>query len=158
VPILLKNWVMISATHLHAMLVHFPIALIMVGFLSEIISFFYKKEFFSQTAFYLLVLGTLGTIAAYFAGRSAGDGMDEGSLGAAMELHEQAATVALWLSIFTALLYLSRYIFKFNKTWIRVVGFILFVLLIGAIGRTGYLGGQLVFKHGAGMELGLPEF
>ena len=149
---------MISATHLHAMLVHFPIALLIVGFLSEIISFFYKKELFSQTAFFLLVLGTLGTIGAYFAGKSAGDGMDEGSLGAAMELHEQAASIALWLNILTALLYLGRHIFKLNKAWIRVVGFILFLLLIGAIGRTGYLGGQLVFKHGAGMELGLPEF
>jgi len=149
---------MISATHLHAMLVHFPIALLVVGFLSELVSFFYKKEFFSQTAFYLLVLGTLGTIGSFFAGKSAGDGMDEGSLGAAMELHEQAATVALWLSILAALLYLGRYIFKLNKAWVRVVGFILFVLVIGAIGTTGYLGGQLVFKHGAGIELGLPEF
>jgi len=158
VPILLKNSAMISATHLHAMLVHFPIALLVVGFLSELVSFFYKKEFFSQTAFYLLVLGTLGTIGSFFAGKSAGDGMDEGSLGAAMELHEQAATVALWLSILAALLYLGRYIFKLNKAWVRVVGFILFVLVIGAIGTTGYLGGQLVFKHGAGIELGLPEF
>lgn len=149
---------MLSATHLHAMLVHFPIALLLVGFLSELVSSFYKKDFFRQTAFYLLILGTIGTIASYFAGRSAGDGMDEGSLGAAMELHEQAATVAVWLSVLTVLLYLAIYLFKFSKPWMRVAGVIVFLLLILAIGRTGYLGGQLVFKHGAGIELGLPEF
>ncbi len=37
---------MISATHLHAILIHFPIALIIVGFFSEIIHLFSKKEFF----------------------------------------------------------------------------------------------------------------
>ena len=53
---------MISATHLHAMVVHFPIALLMVAFLFELISFFYKKEFFRQSAVYLLILGMLGTV------------------------------------------------------------------------------------------------
>jgi len=29
---------------------------------------------------------------------------------------------------------------------------------VSAILRTGYLGGQLVYKHGAGVELALPDF
>jgi uncharacterized membrane protein len=149
---------MITATHLHAMLVHFPIALLVVAFVSEMVALFYKKEFLRQTAFYLLVLGTLGTLASYFSGKAAGDGMDEGSLGKAIEMHQQAATISLWLSILTVLLYLASYIFKYNKPWFRLVHLILFALLIGAIVRTGYLGGQLVFRHGAGIELGLPEF
>lgn len=149
---------MITATHLHAMLVHFPIALLVVAFVSEMVALFYKKEFLRQTAFYLLFLGTLGTLASYFSGKAAGDGMDEGSLGKAIEMHQQAATISLWLSILTVLLYLASYIFKYNKPWFRLVHLILFALLIGAIVRTGYLGGQLVFRHGAGIELGLPEF
>ncbi len=148
---------MISATHLHAMLVHFPIALIMVGFLSEIVSLFYRTDFFRQTALYLLILGTLGTIASYLAGKAAGDGMDEGSLGRAMEQHQQAATYALWLTIATAVLYLGVFFFQNKKSWVRVVSVLLFAMAIVAIGRTGYLGGQLVFKHGAGIELGMSE-
>lgn len=66
---------MISATHLHAMVVHFPIALLMAGFLSEVIAFFYKKMFFRQAAFYLLLLGALGTIVSYLAGNAAGEGI-----------------------------------------------------------------------------------
>ena len=66
---------MISATHFHAMAVHFPIALLMAGFLSELIVLFIKKTFFRQAAFYLVILGALGSIVSYLAGKVAGYGM-----------------------------------------------------------------------------------
>lgn len=149
---------MISSTHLHAMVVHFPIALLLVGFLFETISFFYKKEFFRQSAFYLLILGMLGTVASYLAGNAAGEGMEEGALSKAMELHEQAATISLWLTIITALVYAAIYFLKYKRTWLRIIAVLLFAGVIGSIARTGYLGGQLVYKHGAGVELALPDF
>lgn len=149
---------MISSTHLHAMVVHFPIALLMIGFLFEAISFFYKKEFFRQSAFYLLILGMFGTVVSYLAGNAAGAGMEEGLLNKAMNLHEQAATISLWLAIITALVYAVIYFLKSNKSWLRVIGVLLFTGVIGSIARTGYLGGQLVYKHGAGVELALPYF
>ncbi len=149
---------MISSTHLHAMVVHFPIALLLVGFLFETISFFYKKDFFRQSAFYLLVLGMLGTVVSYLAGNAAGEGIEEGTLKKAMELHEQAATISLWLTIITALVYAGIYFFKNNRSWLRIIAVVLFTGVIGSIARTGYLGGQLVYKHGAGVELALPDF
>lgn len=149
---------MISSTHMHAMAVHFPIALLMVGFLSELISFFFNKMFFRRVAFYLLVLSTFGTIASYLSGKAAGEGMDEGSLAKAMALHEQAATISLWLIIVTAVFYLGIFILKNNKSWLRILSIILFAGAIAAIARTGYLGGQLVYAHGAGVELALPDF
>jgi uncharacterized membrane protein len=149
---------MITATHLHAMVIHFPIALLIIGFLSEIIALFIKKPFFSQAAFYLLLIGTLGTIASYLSGDAAGEGIEEGSLGKAIELHEQAASIALWFTIVTALVYLAVFFFNFSKKWSRIASILLFAATIGAIARTGYLGGQLVYKHGAGVELGLPDF
>ncbi|MDD5150028.1 MAG: DUF2231 domain-containing protein [Flavobacterium sp.] len=149
---------MITSTHLHAMVIHFPIALLLIGFLSEIIAVFIKKPFFHQAAFYLLLIGTLGTIASYLSGNAAGDGIEEGTLGKAIELHEQAATIALWLTIATALIYIGVYFLNYSKNWIKILSIILFAATIGAIARTGYLGGQLVYKHGAGVELGLPDF
>ena len=149
---------MISATHLHAMVVHFPIALLIVGFFSELAAFFFKRIFFRQAAFYLLLLGTIGTIASYLAGNAAGNGMEEGPMQKAMELHEQAATIALWITSFTAVVYLGIAFFKYQKWWIRMVSIILFACVIGSIARTGYLGGHLVYKHGAGVELALPDF
>ena len=149
---------MISATHLHAMIIHFPIALLMAGFLSEIIALFIKKEFFRQAAFYLLILGALGATAAYLTGGYAGEGIEEGPLKKPMELHEQTATITIWLAIITALFRAAVFYFKYDRSWVKWVGVILFAALAGSVSRTGYLGGQLVYSHGAGVELALPDF
>jgi uncharacterized membrane protein len=149
---------MISATHLHAMVIHFPIALLMVGFLSEIIGLLVKKEFFSTAAFYLLLLGALGATVAYLSGSYAGEGIEDGPLKNPMELHEQAATITLWLAIITALFRSVLLFFKYNHNWSKWVGILLFLAVVGAVARTGYLGGQLVYSHGAGVELALPDF
>ena len=149
---------MISATHLHAMAVHFPIALLIIGFFAELSSLFIQKEFLRKAALCLLLTGALGTIASYLVGNAAGEGMEEGTLGKAIAIHEQSATVALWLTAFTALVYLAVFCFRYNKKWARIVSIALFAGVVGAIARTGYLGGQLVYKHGAGVELALPDF
>ncbi len=149
---------MITATHLHAMIIHFPIALLMAGFLSEIIALFVKKDFFSNTAFYLLLLGAIGATAAYITGSYAGEGIEDGPLKIPMELHEQAATFTLILAIITALFRVVLAYLKYNRTWTTLVGIILFTALAGSVARTGYLGGQLVYSHGAGVEFALPDF
>ena len=147
-----------TITHLHAMIIHFPIALLMAGFLSEIISLFSKNKFYKNAAFYLLLLGALGAITAYISGSYAGEGMEDGILETPMELHEEAALISLWLAIITTLFYVALYYFKYQRSWAKWAGIILFTALIISIARTGYLGGQLVFKHGAGIELALPDF
>jgi len=149
---------MISASHLHAMLIHFPIALIITGFVAEIAGLISNKPVFKLGGFYLLLAGTAGTIFSYLTGNAAGEGMEEGPLETAMEQHEQAGTFALWLTIATAAVYLGIYIFKYHKKWLRIAAIVLFAAAVGAIARTGYLGGQLVYKHGAGVELSLPDF
>jgi len=149
---------MISSTHIHAMVIHFPIALLFIAFLSEIIGLFFKKTFFTTVAFYLLILGTFGTVVAYLSGDAAGEGMEEGVLGKAIAMHEEAAWITLWLAIGTTVIYSAIVLFEYQQKWTKAIVIILFATLIGAITRTAYLGGQLVYKHGAGVELGLPDF
>ncbi len=149
---------MITPTHLHAMVIHFPIALLFVAFLSEVLGLLFKKTFFTTAAFYLLILGTFGTIAAYFSGGAAGEGMEEGTLGKAIGMHEEAAYISLWLAIITTLVYSALAGFKYEQKWAKLVAVLLMATLIGAVSRTAYLGGQLVYKHGAGVELSLPDF
>lgn len=150
--------IMISSTHLHAMVIHFPIALLLIGFLSELAGIVFKKTFFNQAAFYLLILGTFGTIVAYLSGDAAGEGMEDGALGKAMSVHEEAAIITLWLTIATATVYSAILLFKYTNKWTKWISVLLFAAVIGAVSRTAYLGGQLVYKHGAGVELGLPDF
>lgn len=149
---------MISATHLHAILIHFPIALIIVGFLTEIIHLFSKKEFFKNVAFYLLLLGTFGTIAAYTSGSYAGEGIEEGPLKNPMELHENAALITLCITIITALFRVLLIYFNYKNGWVKYFNFFLFLVLTVSVAYTGYLGGQLVYSHGVGVELALPDF
>lgn len=140
------------------MIVHFPIALVLAGFLSDIIGLATKKVFFRQAALYLLLLGTAGTVGAYLSGDAAGEGMEEGSLGKALELHEQAALITLWVTLAAALFRLGAEFLKNNNRVVKIVAMLLFAMSTVAVSRTGYLGGQLVYRHAAGVELGIPDF
>lgn len=144
---------MFDTSHLHPMIVHFPIALILVGFLSEIVGLFFKKDFFTKAAFYLLILGTLGVVAAYITGNIAGDGVSEtGQLKNALETHEDAALLTLILlviatSVRVALVWMKKYngLFKY-------IAVVLFLAGVVAVARTGFYGGELVYKHAAGVQ------
>ena len=91
-------------THLHPMIVHFPIALLIIGFLSDLAGLILKRNFFTQAGFYLLILGALGITAAYLSGLNAGAGVsEEGLLKQALETHQGAAVLTFWLVLAAAL-------------------------------------------------------
>lgn len=96
------------------------IALIMAGFLSEVISLFSKKDFFRNAAFYLLLLGALGAIVAWLTGNAAGEGIEDGPLMNPIELHEQFATITLWLAVITASFRAGILYFKETRFWARL--------------------------------------
>lgn len=147
---------MIDTSHLHPMIVHFPIALLIVGFLAEAVSLIIKKEFFSKAGFYLLILGTLGVVAAYFSGDFAGDGITEtGTLKQALETHEEAATLTLWLMVGAALVRIAFVVLKKYNGVFKAIAFALFLVGVISIARTGFYGGELVYKHAAGVQLNL---
>lgn len=151
-----KERAMIDTTHIHPILVHFPIALLIVGFLFDIAGLFIQKEFFSKTGFYLLILGTIGVIAAYFTGNLAGGGITEqGMLKDALETHEEAAELTIWLVSITAVSRVLLVLLRKYKGPLKATVLVLFFASVLAIGRTGYYGGELVYKHAAGVQLNL---
>ena len=149
---------MFTATHLHAMIVHFPVALVLVAFFTEVLGLILKKKFYQQATFYILILAALGAIVAYLTGDAAGDGMDGGSLLQAMEAHEEAATFTLWFTLAAAGAKIALYVIKKEMRWLKILAFVLLLAAAGSVAYTGYLGGQLVFKHAAGVELGFGNF
>ncbi len=70
----------------------------------------------------------MGAIVACVSGSYAGDGMTDGLLEAPMELHEDAATVTLWLAIGTALARSAMYYFDYRKAWAQWTAFALFTI------------------------------
>lgn len=139
------------------MVVHFPIALLIIGFLSEVAGLTLRKPFLNHAGLYLLLLGTAAAIAAYLSGEAAGEGMEDGSFGQAVALHERAALLAMTGSLITSAIRVIAEIVKQRYAWVKTASILVFALAIAAISWTGYLGGQLVFKHAAGVELALPE-
>lgn len=143
-------------THLHPMIVHFPIALLIVGFFTDLAGLFIKREFFTQAGFYMLILGAAGVVAAYLSGEQAGDGIAEaGALKQALETHEAAATLTIWIVSIAAIFRILLVLFRKYKGALKMVSLILFFLGVASIARTGYYGGELVYKHAAGVQLDL---
>ena len=146
---------MIDTSLLHPMIIHFPIALIIVACFSEIVAIL-KSDFFRSAALYLFVLGALGAIAAYITGSIAGDKI-EGitSLKAALERHDDAATLALWVIIIVGLFRSFMAYRRWVEGKLRWLAVGLALIAVLAIARTGYYGGELVFRLGAGVKIEL---
>ena len=147
---------MIDFTHLHPMIVHFPIALLIVGFLTDAAGLIIKRDFFVKAGFYLLILGSLGTITALLTGERAGDGIvEQGMLKQALERHEDAAVLTVWLVSITAVARVLLVLLKKYTGFFKIGFLVLYMVAVAALGRTGYYGGKLVYENAAGVQFNL---
>lgn len=138
---------MFDTSHLHPMLVHFPIALVMFGFLADMASIYFKKEaWLSKAGFYLLLFGTLSALAAWLTGifftapmsDSAGDIKSTHALFAWLTLGSLIAA-----SVFSILLQ-ARNRENTNLKW---VAFVFYALAAVFVSITGFFGGSLVYNY-----------
>jgi uncharacterized membrane protein len=132
---------------LHPAVVHFPIALGVVGAVAELLYLILRKSWVKWLGPILLTLALAGSGVAYFSGQAVHDkAVDQGVPHAAIEEHEEACVWALGaLGLATLLAWAVRP--KGKGIWLSA----LIALLAAATTlRTGYLGGELVYVHGAG--------
>lgn len=137
---------MFPTTHFHPLLVHFPIALLLVGFLAEVVALFYKKEIcLTKFGFYLLIVGTLAAIVTWLSGILFTAEM-EGAAGQLRDKHEFMALTTVILAAITSVLrfYLVRQ--KREKTGLKKLAFILYAITAACVGITGFFGGNLVYS------------
>jgi uncharacterized membrane protein len=138
---------MISTSHFHPMLVHFPIALVVFGFVAEIASLFFKKEAcLSKAGFYLLVTGTLSAIFALFTGVLFTSEMS-GSAGDIKETHELFAWITVAALIAASLFRIFLMAKKIERSDLKWVAFILYGLATISVSITGFFGGNLVYSY-----------
>lgn len=142
---------MFSTNHLHPLLVHFPIALVIVGFFAEVAFLFFKKELsLSKTGYYLLIAGTLAAVLAWITGNFFTSEMD-GPAGKIKDLHELFAIITLGLLVATSLIRSILLILKNENPNLKLLVFILYGLAAISVSITGYLGGSLVYNYMLGM-------
>lgn len=144
---------------IHPMLVHFPIALILVGFLFATITLFCGKcckkcatsdhgkssvSCMEKVGFYLLTLGSLSAVAALAAGYLFTKEM-VGVMGEMRTTHASMALAAMVVAIIACAIY-AYYIYSTKKVrQVLYIGYALYVIAAVLIGITGHLGGEMVF-------------
>lgn len=137
---------------LHPMLVHFPIALFVTSVLFDAVSMRWHRECLREGSLGLLVVGLIGGIGAAIAGDAAEEAAEQAGIAESLiETHETLALITL--GIFGILL-LWR-LFVRNRFSPRSLAIYLGIAVIGlgTLSATGHFGGNLVYKHGAGVHV-----
>ncbi len=138
---------MISTTHFHPMLVHFPIALVVFGFIAEIAAIYFKKEIYlSRFGFYLLLAGTLAALSAVVTGTFF-TGEMKGTAAEIQETHELFAWITLCTLLAAAVLRILLEVKKSENSPLKKLSFILYGIGALAVSITGFYGGTLVYDY-----------
>ena len=138
---------MISATHLHPMLVHFPIALVVFGFIAESASLYFKKEaWLTKSGFYLLIIGALSAIVALLTGVFFTTEMS-GTAGDIKDTHELFAWITLGTLIVTSIFRFGLKMKDKENGTLKWIAFALYGMAAVFVSITGYYGGTLVYDY-----------
>ena len=142
---------MFDTSHFHPMIVHFPIALIVLGFLFDLFSLFITKEkCLSRVGLYLEVIGMFAAIAAFGTGYYLTSPM-EGEAGILKDQHELFATLTL-ISIILATFFRLLLVYqKKEETYLKYAAMSLFLFAFVFVQITGFLGGNLVYGFMIGL-------
>lgn len=138
---------MFNTGHLHPMIVHFPVALIIVGFIAEVVSLFFKSEkCLSKTGFYLMILGTLAAIAAWLTGQLFTDHPYEGGILSIFEKHKTGALITMIVMITGSLFRIWLVVKRKEQTKLKWIAFSFYLLGFAAVSFTGFIGGSMVYN------------
>lgn len=141
------------APNIHPMIVHFPVVLLMIAVLFDVIGLFFTKfDWLKKSALFLYFLGTIAAVVAFLTGRAASDGLNiPANVINAVNDHADWAEITLWFfSIYTIIRLLIGY---FSKSLKKVI--VIPIVLLGLLGiyflyQTGDHGAKLVFGYGLG--------
>lgn len=143
---------MFNTDHLHPIIVHFPIALITVGFVAEVASLFFKSEkCLSRTGFYLMILGSLAAIAAYVSGHLFTEEPTQGEILKVFVNHKTGALITMILIIIGTIFRIWLMAVKKDETPLKWIVFGFYLLAFSAVTFTGFMGGTMVYNFMIGL-------
>ena len=138
---------MFDTSHFHPMIVHFPVALAVVGLFFEVI-FYRKGNQKPVCGEFILYLASLSAMVALLTGELFTSSMS----GAALVMKEKHQLFAVLSTIFlflTSAVYLYRRFSKREK--LNPLGMGLYFVSFVLISITGFLGGNLVYSYMIGL-------
>ncbi len=141
---------------IHPVVVHFPIVLLLVGFLLDGIFLLLQRTAWADVTFLLVGVGVVASFVAGLTGQAAAHALEPLAppLKAALETHHEFAGVINFLG--TGMLAL-RMMVRFRRKTVPLLAYLAVGLLtISLLVLTARRGGILVFDLGAGVELSTP--
>jgi uncharacterized membrane protein len=147
---LIPDW----APNLHPLLVHFPLALLLVATLVDGVSAWRPSHTsIRDTATWLYCGGALMAMAAYFSGLDAAEAMRVGpDASAAVSAHFGWADRTTWFFVFFASFRMAlSYIWRSTARWVVVLSVLVALVGLGVLATAADHGGRLVFRHGLGV-------
>lgn len=138
---------MIPTSHIHPMLVHFPIALVTFGFVAEVAFLFMKKQVcLPKIGTYLLFTGTLSSIVVLLSGFLFTTEMS-GSAGEIMETHELFAVITVISLVIASIFRIFILLKKSENANLQWVGLAMYAIATISVSITGFYGGNLVYSY-----------
>jgi uncharacterized membrane protein len=143
---------------LHALVVNFPFALLLIALLSAFIWALRGRRFWRMVTFFLTGLGALGSIAALFTGRALKEEVVvRPVVDAVVDYHESFALYTVIASVVTTLFLAAMTFYLERRTtiqrhppdpaWIRTVGFLLVLVTAGLCAWTAHMGAVMVWNR-----------
>lgn len=135
---------MILSGNFHPMTIHFPIALIMIGFIVDLVSIFIKKDpCLSRTGYYMEIFGMIAAIVAFGTGYYFTSQLS-GEAGLARAEHKLFATFTLVFIILATIFRVLIVYLKKENTYLKWIALGLYLCAFIFVIYTGHLGGMLV--------------
>jgi len=133
------------------MIVHFPIALIIVGFIADTLYIFYKQEsWLSKMGFFLMILGTLAAGIAILTGALFTSEPTEGEIVHIYNLHTTGAMITIFIMSLASLARIFV-VLKHREERFKWVSYGLYLLGTAAVSFTGFIGGTMVYGYMLGI-------
>ncbi len=170
----------VQLTEIHPILVHFPIALLVVGVTLDLAAALLRRRQIADVATWFLLFGLVGAAGALLSGQLIEDSVDPKSAADILRIHQVLAYATsatftalvaarlVWLAprIFAALAPVSGAVKGVEQRTREVLPFvfaptpnalIVAYLAISVVGiilltLTGYYGGSMVYHHGVGVQ------
>lgn len=137
---------MFDTAHIHPMLVHFPIALALLGVLLEGIGLAFNRKCPSRCGETILYFATISALLAATAGSYFTPDFKVEELANAKNIHSTLAGITVTMLCLASACYLGRLFWQSRASLLRSIGFVFYLLGAIAVGITGYLGGVLVYN------------
>jgi uncharacterized membrane protein len=139
-------------SHLHPIIVHFPIALITVCVVFDLYRVIRKGAFSPKDGLVLWIIAALSAAAAV----ASGPEEEARGITTLIHTHSTLADITLWLAIFVVAIRLFVWRVKSREKMSGVVltaYLLISVLSAGCVLATGYFGGAMVYDQGVGVKM-----